>query len=117
MRYLEMNAVRANLVEYPAEYCWSSYAANAQGTKDPIVTPHPLYLALGSSAETRQEAYRALFRQHMSQPLLREIRQALTHERVPGCGYSKDRIEVAMNRQARLGQPGRPRSKNTQPEK
>ena len=57
MRYIEMNAVRSNMVDHPAEYRWSSYAANAQGTKDPIITPHPVYLALGSSAETRQKAY------------------------------------------------------------
>ena len=114
MRYIEMNAVRAKMVDHPAEYRWSSYAANAQGTKDPIITPHPVYLALGSSAETRQKAYCELFRQPMSKPLLREIRQALNHELVLGCEYFKDRIEVAMNRQARLGQPGRPRSKSTQ---
>jgi putative transposase len=117
MRYIEMNAVRANMVDHPPEYHWSSYAANAQGQRNPIITPHPLYLALGGSAETRQEAYRALFRQEMDKPLLHEIRQALNHELVLGCEYSKDQIEVVMNRQARLGQPGRPRSKNTQGER
>ena len=104
-----MNAVRANMVEHPAEYHWSSNAANAQGQQHPIITPHSLYLALGCSAETRQEAYRALFRRHMSQPLLRKIRQALNHDLVLGCEYFKDRIAAAINRQARLGQPGRPR--------
>jgi len=117
MRYIEMNAVRANMVDHPAEYRWSSYAANAQGQQNPIVTPHPLYLALGSSAEKRQKAYRELFRQPMSKQPLHKIRQALNNELVLGCDYFKDRIEAAKNRQARLGQPGRPRSKNTRPER
>jgi putative transposase len=30
-RYIEMNPVRAGMVEHPAEYRWSSYRANAQG--------------------------------------------------------------------------------------
>jgi REP element-mobilizing transposase RayT len=33
------------------------------------------------------------------------------------CFFYSSRIEAAMNRQARLGQPGRLRSKNTQPER
>jgi len=30
-RYIELNPVRAGMVEHPADYCWSSYRANAQG--------------------------------------------------------------------------------------
>jgi hypothetical protein len=30
-RYIELNPVRACMVEHPAEYRWSSYRANAQG--------------------------------------------------------------------------------------
>jgi putative transposase len=111
MRYIEMNAVRANMVNHPAKYRWSSYTANAQGQWDAMVTPHPAYLALGSSAGKRQKAYRGLFRQHIEDPLLQKIRQALNHELVLGCSHFKDRIEGLTNRQARLGQPGRPRSK------
>ena len=35
--------------------------------------------------------------------------QALNRELVLGCTVFKDRIEAVTNRQARLGQPGRPR--------
>ena len=34
-RYIELNPVRAGLVSHPAEYPWSSYAANSQGRLDP----------------------------------------------------------------------------------
>ncbi len=111
MRYIEMNTVRANIVDHPAEYRWSSYAANAQGQWDPLITPHPAYLALGRSAVKRQKAYGELFQQQLDDPLLDDIRQALNHEHGLGCPSFKDRIEELSNRQVRLGQPGRPRSK------
>ena len=61
MRYIEMNPVRAGMVEHPAQYRWSSYAANAQGIDNAIIQPHELYLSLGKIPEARQAAYRGLF--------------------------------------------------------
>jgi len=46
-RYIEMNPIRAGMVEHPAEYRWSSYRANAQGEFSALRCPHPLYEALG----------------------------------------------------------------------
>ena len=46
-RYIELNPVRANMVEHPAAYLWSSYRANAQGEPSTLLTPHPHYRALG----------------------------------------------------------------------
>jgi len=109
MRYIELNPVRANMVEHPGEYGWSSYAANAQGKADALITPHPLYLALDSDQETRQMVYRELFRHHMDHETLHDIRQALNHELVLGRSYYKEKIEQMTNRQTELGQPGRPR--------
>jgi len=61
-RYIELNPVRAAMVEHPADYRWSSYRANAQGEASPLVSLHEVYLSLGSDAESRQSAYRELFR-------------------------------------------------------
>jgi putative transposase len=57
MRYIELNPVRAHVVARPGDYRWSSFRANALGHDDPIVTPHPLYYALGRSADVRRRAY------------------------------------------------------------
>ena len=57
MRYIELNPVRAHLIANPGDYRWSSFRANALGYDDPIVTPHPLYYALGRSADHRRRAY------------------------------------------------------------
>ena len=61
MRYIELNPVRAGLVRIPHAYPWSSFAANALGREDALVTPHPVYCALGRTAGTRQATYLRLF--------------------------------------------------------
>lgn len=61
MRYIELNPVRAGLVTRPDAYRWSSYAANALGRVNALITPHPFYYALGRSNLERQGAYLRLF--------------------------------------------------------
>jgi len=109
MRYIELNPVRAEMVNHAGEYKWSSYGANAQGRVDALLSPHPLYTALGQTAFDRQHAYRELFRHHLDNSSLHEIRDALNHELVLGRSYFKDRIGAMTERQTRLGIPGRPR--------
>lgn len=109
MRYIELNPVRANMVPHPGEYRWSSFAHNAYGRPDPLIDPHPLYHALGDQPASRCQAYRELFRHHMDNDLLHEIREALNQELVLGREDFKDRIAQMTHRQTRPGQPGRPR--------
>ncbi|OOZ41615.1 transposase [Solemya pervernicosa gill symbiont] len=75
-RYIELNPVRAHMVSHPGEYPWSSYAANALGKHDKLLTPHKLYLGLGDSAVKRESAYRQLFSTHLDEKTLEEIRQS-----------------------------------------
>ncbi|WP_310451749.1 transposase [Sulfuritalea sp.] len=39
-RYIELNPVRAAMVDDPAHYRWSSYRANGLGQPDPLLTRH-----------------------------------------------------------------------------
>lgn len=75
-RYIELNPVRAGMVEHPGDYRWSSYRANGQGEENPLLRPHELYLGLGAEAATRQAAYRELFRYELEPGLVDEIRKA-----------------------------------------
>ena len=109
MRYIELNPIRAAMVEHPGDYKWSSYPANAQGDPCPLIEAHPLYNGLGDTVESRRIAYRELFRHHVDDEILHEIRDSLNHELVLGRSYFKDRIEDMTKRQVRLRQPGRPR--------
>ena len=109
MCYIELNPVRANMVDHPGEYQWSSYGVNAQGNDEGLIEPHPLYLELNSDPTARLTMYRELFRHHMDNDTLHDIRESLNHELVLGRSYFKDRIEQIAQRQTRLGKPGRPR--------
>lgn len=60
-KYIELNPVRANMVRRPSNYRWSSASWHGFAEPNEIITDHPLYLALGDSAQVRAQAYRQLF--------------------------------------------------------
>jgi putative transposase len=74
-RYIELNPVRAGMVSHPAAYSWSSYRTNADGDESSLVTPHALYLAMGSSDEARRGAYKGLFRTALEDWRIKEFRK------------------------------------------
>ncbi len=108
-RYIELNPVRAGMVEHPAEYPWSSYRANAQGEADPLVKPHPLYEALGRDAASREAAYRELFRYELEAGLVDEIRRATNGNYALGNERFAEQVAAALGRRAAPGRSGRPR--------
>jgi putative transposase len=99
-RYIELNPVRANMVQHPAEYPWSSYRCNALGQPNSLVTPHYLYEALGSDATQRQTAYQALFNAHIDDKTIDEVRMSANKAWVLGSDYFKDKIAAQLNRRA-----------------
>ncbi len=50
-RYIELNPVRAGMVNHPGEYPWSSYRHHADGELNRYVTDHALYKAPGLDSE------------------------------------------------------------------
>ena len=60
-QYIEMNPLKAGMVEEIADYPWSSYRHNALGQIDPLISEHELYENLGASSERRCEAYLKMF--------------------------------------------------------
>ncbi len=109
MRYIELNPVRANMTSHPEEYSWSSYAGNANGKKDKLIKPHPLYLTLKDEPEQRQLAYRELFKTHIEPTEIHAIRDALKKQLVLGSDNFKDKIEQMTNRLTRTKPLGRHR--------
>jgi len=79
MRYVELNPVRGGLVAEPGDYRWSSYRANALGTDDELLVPHPLYLSLGETAAYRQRSWREICGQAIPSEELFEVRDAIRH--------------------------------------
>ncbi|VAW87035.1 Transposase and inactivated derivatives [hydrothermal vent metagenome] len=97
-RYIELNPVRANMVNHPGDYSWSSYQANGLGKYIKLLTPHNIYVALGKSAEQRQQAYRLLFCGSISNHLIKEIRDATNKGWVLGEGRFKKQVEDVLGR-------------------
>lgn len=108
-RYIELNPVRAAMVEDPAHYRWTSYGINALGQASGLVTPHALYRALGATDDERLSVYRALFRAQLDKAAIDEIRLALNQSQPLGEARFYARIE-RMTGQRREPKPrGRPR--------
>jgi putative transposase len=50
-RYIELNPVRAGMVQEPSEYSWSSYQCNGLGKQSDLLTAHPIYLRINEDAK------------------------------------------------------------------
>ena len=110
-RYIELNPVRARMVARPVDYRWSSARANYLGEASDLLTPHPLYLALGKDQESRLAAYQALFLDELKQDALGAIRDASNGNFVLGDDRFTQEIEAALGRRVSPGLSGRPRKK------
>jgi putative transposase len=77
IRYIERNPVRAGLVREPEDYPWSSFRFHALGTADPLVTPHPLYVALSHSPQARRVAHIAFSRHGLEPDELQAFRATI----------------------------------------
>ncbi|QKT03873.1 transposase [Ectothiorhodospiraceae bacterium 2226] len=108
-RYIELNPVRACMVDHPADYPWSSYRTNGQGEPSPLISPHPDYTRLGRTKPRRLAAYRELFRAHMEPTLIDQIRAATNSGYVLGNEQFKAEIARMVKRRVAPGKPGRPR--------
>ena len=108
-RYIESNPVRAGMGKTPAAYPWSSYARNADGAEDPLITEHALYTALGASAGERRKAYRELFRTVPEKDATRAIRACLQTGTPLGTAGFRERIERTLGVRVGQSRRGRPR--------
>jgi putative transposase len=108
-RYIELNPVRAAMVDDPADYRWSSYRSNGLGQTDPLLSPHPVYLALCSAATERQAAYRDLFRPELDGDAIGDVRLALNQGQPLGDSRFIDGIERVTGRRCEVRPRGRPR--------
>jgi putative transposase len=108
-RYIELNPVRAAMVEDPAHYRWTSYRANALGQTDTRITPHLLYRSLGQNDEGRRAAYRALFRAQLDRAAINDIRLALNQSQPLGNERFYAQIEKTTGIRREAKPRGRPR--------
>jgi putative transposase len=110
-RYIELNPVRAGIVRSPEAYRWSSFAANALGRRDALVTPHAAFIALGGEDSGRRAAYLELFRTELEPRELDEIRMSTNAGYAIGTERFRREVEQEVGRRAGPGKSGRPTRK------
>ena len=110
-RYIELNPVRAGMVEETADYTWSSYKANGLGRQLKMWRPHRIYQQLGKTVDERSLVYRELFLAHLDQTVLKKIRTASNQGMALGNDRFKQEVERLTGRRVTLLKPG-PKSKN-----
>ncbi|MBA4142737.1 MAG: transposase, partial [Nitrosospira sp.] len=98
MRYIELNPVRAGMVEHSSEYRWSSYGFNALGQTNNLMTPHHEYRCLGNNDKERRNVYQQLFEQHIPEESINAIREATNKAWVLGDERFKRGIREQLKR-------------------
>lgn len=108
MVYLDLNPVHAGLVKEAGAYPWSSHGHYVGLRSDKMITPHPLYWALGNTPFAREAAYAELVRAGTT-----PAQQALLTESVlGGWALGSERfvadLQKRTDRRVQKNQPGRP---------
>ena len=75
MRYIELNPVRAAMVDGPERFPWSSYAHNTGKDRRGELTFHDQYLRLGGTSADRASAWADFVSQGISQDELDRLRK------------------------------------------
>ncbi|HNP34744.1 MAG TPA: transposase [Woeseiaceae bacterium] len=107
-RYIELNPVRAGIVNTPVEYRWSSVRHHCGVDTNEWLTPSTAYLDLGASKIERSERYRRFIANGTDAMELDHFRQAIQRNQVTGNRKFEDAIEARIGRRIHRRGPGRP---------
>jgi putative transposase len=108
MRYIELNPVRANMVDLPGHYRWSSFCHNAGNRQISFIKPHPIYCALGRDKQDRYDAYQKLFEGHIDKEDMQRIRDSWQTGTPLGNDLFRDKIERQLHCKVGIARRGRP---------
>jgi len=109
IRYIELNPVRAAMVAAAQDYRWSSVHTHLGLARDPLLTPHACYDALGRDPPARQIVYRGWLEAGITQEEIAAIRLHLAQERALGDRRFQQMLETTLNRPVACRPRGRPR--------
>lgn len=107
-RYIELNPVRACLVEHPGSYRWSSYAEKT-GNQSKIVDEDPFYLGLSNDAENRKLKYAEWLLSAIPEGEWELIRSASQRGQLTGESKFYDLVADRLGQRIEARKPGRPR--------
>jgi putative transposase len=110
-RYIELNPVRAGIVNHPRGFRWSSYHRNGDGLSNDFLKSHPAYAALGASSASRAQAYRAIVAQGCPDSELESIRAMTQRQRVFGSQEFREKLRTEFDRELGVAKRGRPKKR------
>ena len=108
MAYIDLNPVRAGMVDDARSYPWSSHSCYVGLRHDKLVTPHAVYWALANTPFGREAAYADLVRSGISADQQADLtRSTLTGWAMGDAEFVAD-LQKKTNRRVNPSQPGRP---------
>lgn len=108
-RYIELNPVRAGMVEHPGEYRWSSYRHHSTGLGEYPIRPNAEWLGLGTTAPERRRRYAELVHEGRKDEDVEQFRRCSRKGIPVGSARFKLQIEAALARRIGDGKRGRPK--------
>ena len=97
-KYIELNPVRAGIVEHPKDYFWSSYHHNIGKREISVINAHPEYLALGDSPTQRAQCYQHLIESGLHTKTTKDISTCLNQAKIYGDSKFKEEISLNLKR-------------------
>lgn len=108
-RYIELNPVRAQMVERAGDYPWSSFDLRLNDFSESTwLDKDPCFLELGPTDAIRRERYRSFVEIATPTHELQLIRGALQRGQLTGNKKFVDEIENITGRRIQLRERGRP---------
>jgi putative transposase len=108
MAYIDLNPVRAGMVEAPENYPWSSHAHYIGRLHQRLLTPPALYWELGNTPFAREAAYRELVRAGIAEYQQRALTAATLSGWALGDPGFLAVLESQTPRRIQPGKAGRP---------
>lgn len=107
-RYIELNPVRACLVDHPGSYRWSSYAEKT-GKEPKLIDEDPFYRGLSSDTEKRNVKYAEWVLSAIPEGEWELIRSATQRGQLTGGSKFYDLVAERLGQRIEARKPGRPR--------
>ena len=108
MVYIDLNPVRAGLVEAPRDYRWSSHGHYVGARHDRLITPHPLYWELGNTPFAREAAYAQLVQAGLENEQQRALTDSLLQGWALGDSAYVTDLQRRTDRRVSKSRAGRP---------
>ena len=108
LRYVELNPVRAGIVDRPESYPWSSYSQRLGLNNESWLDSDPVTESLGATPEARRRAYAAFVREGIAPAEHRFLQAAVRRNQLTGDGRFIDEIERRTGLRIETRGQGRP---------